>query len=135
MGVLGASFLCTFFQGLGVADMEAEQWEALLQEVTKDMQGVPQEGTGVNFPLAPPAKGKAGKVRDSTVLHTELCKTNVRVFSPPGSVFMFVRLFFASFFFCFFWGGGGGARVRGAELFFWVPLCVRVCACVCVFFF
>lgn len=43
--------------------MDAKHWAELMQEVTDDIQqAVGQEGSGAKFPLAPAAKGKAGKV-------------------------------------------------------------------------
>lgn len=43
--------------------MDAEQWAAFMEEVNADMQTTPLGGASGAFPLAPPAKGKAGKVR------------------------------------------------------------------------
>eukprot|EP00904_Undaria_pinnatifida_P012617 jgi/Undpi1/8486/HiC_scaffold_25.g10953.m1 len=48
-------------EGVGIADMQEEEWAELMKVVTEDMQGVPQSGAGGVFPLAPASKGKAGK--------------------------------------------------------------------------
>lgn len=60
--------LC-FVQGVGVSDMDSDQWLELLEVVTDDMQAAPQLGkAAASFPLAPAAKGKTGKVYQHLVL-------------------------------------------------------------------